>query len=108
MITMHADDDKGQQVGPTVTAASYYPEGTLPTDPGRKYYLRFTHKDGTPFRMSMADKNPYQSGEARVDGQRRSSIDLGLCIQSNPSGQPPSMRTATVCPTCSPSILRGI
>lgn len=86
-ISIHEGNRDGSQVGGTVTPGSYYPHGTLPTIPGRRYYLKCVRRDGAPFRMHAVRGNPYHDGQAFFDGRGDSEFDLALRIQHDPVGQ---------------------
>lgn len=85
LISLHEGGPLGRQVGKTVAPASFYPADTLPTIPGKNYYLKFVRADGTPFKMRFA--SGYPDGCAFADGKPIADADLALRVQFNPSGQ---------------------
>lgn len=87
LVSLHEENAQGPQVGPTVHAAAWYPQGSLPTKVGGKYYLRFTRSDGAPFRMGVREGNPYHDGSAYFDGHSQPSLDMAMRIQICPDGQ---------------------
>jgi hypothetical protein len=87
LISMHEENRFGRQVGKTVKASSFYPHGTLPTIPGRTYYLKFVRDDGKPFKMHLTSDDRYKEGTAFLDGKRQEGVDLAITIQYTPSGQ---------------------
>ncbi|MGB9586733.1 MAG: hypothetical protein ACPL7O_01000, partial [Armatimonadota bacterium] len=86
-ISMHEGDRFGRQIGKTVHASSFYPHGTLPTIPGRTYYLRFARLDGKPFKMRTVDNDKYRDGSAYLDGRRQDGVDLAIALKYDPAGQ---------------------
>lgn len=86
-ISLHENDLRGSQIGAGVVARASYPEGTLPTTPGRVYCLRFIREDGEPFVMPVIKNSGYERGSAYMDGRKQSDLDLAVRIQYNPSGQ---------------------
>lgn len=86
-ISMHEGDRFGRQIGRTVYPGSFYPHGTLPTIPGRTYYLRFTRRDGKPFKMRTVDNDKYRDGSAYLDGRKQEGVDLAIALKYDPAGQ---------------------
>lgn len=85
-ISMYEGGPLGRQVGKTVPVSDFYRHGTLPTKPGKTYYIRFRRMDGASFKMPIAEGNPYPEGEAYIEGKPQEGLDLAFRIQYDPSG----------------------